>query len=51
MCKVIEEMQTEIKVDAAKRMISDGILPLEKVAEYVDLPLNEIKSLQAEQSA
>lgn len=35
----------------ARRMLADGSVPLEKIAEYVDLPLNEIKSLQAEQSA
>ncbi len=50
MCKVIEDMRTqerkEAMIDTAKRMIADGILTLEKIAEYVGLPLDEVKSLQ-----
>lgn len=59
MCKIIEDMRREERKEAIKevaktvalRMLADGSVPLEKIAEYVDLPLNEIKSLQAEQSA
>ena len=50
MCKVIEDMRTqerkEAMTDTAKRMIADGILTLEKIAEYVGLSLDEVKSLQ-----
>lgn len=50
MCKVIEDMRTqerkEAMIDTAKRMIADGILTLEKIAEYVGLPLDEVKNLQ-----
>lgn len=52
--KVIEDMRTqerkEAMVDTAKRMIADGILTVEKIAEYVGLPLDEVKKLQAGQS-
>lgn len=63
MCKIFEDMLREEREEAisegikesartaARRMLADGSVPLEKIAEYVDLPLNEIKSLQAEQSA
>lgn len=51
MCKVIEDMRTqerkEAMIDTAKRMIADGILTLEKIAEYVGLSLDEVKNLQA----
>lgn len=59
MCKIIEDMRREEREEAikevaktaARRMLADGSVPLEKIAEYVDLPLSKIKSLQAEQSA
>ncbi len=55
MCKVIEDMRTqerrEAMIDTAKRMIADGILTLEKIAEYVGLSLDEIKSLQTGHNA
>ncbi len=50
MCKVIEDMRTqerkEAMIDTAKRMIADGILTLEKIAEYVGLSLDGVKNLQ-----
>lgn len=59
MCKVIEDMRTqerreakkEAKIDAAKRMIADGFLTLEKIAEYVGLSLDEVKNLQTGHNA
>ena len=48
MCKVLEDMQKEIRIDTAKRMIADGTLPLEKVAEYAGLSLEEVQGLQKE---
>lgn len=66
MCKVMEEMRREEREEgikegikkgikestrtAALRMLSDGTLALEKIAEYVGLTLDEVKKLQAEQS-
>lgn len=67
MCKVIEEMRREereegiqegIKIGfkqstrtSALRMLSDGSLSPEKIAEFLGLPLDEVKELQAEQGA
>ena len=63
MCKVIEEMRKEEREEgikegmmesmrtAALRMLADGTLALEKIAEYVGLPLDEVKKLQAGQGA
>ncbi len=59
MCKVIEEMRREEREAgiqegmraAALRMLADRTLAPEKIAEYVGLPLDEVKKLQAEQSA
>ena len=54
MCKVIEDMRKEERketlVEVAKRLVLDGTLSLEKIAEFVGLPLDEVKSLQARQS-
>lgn len=55
MCKVIEDMRTqerkEAMIDTAKRMIADGILTLEKIAEYAGLSIDEVKSLQIGRNA
>ncbi len=56
MCKVMEDMRKEslqegVKegaINTAKRMLADGILTLEKIAEYAGLPLDEVKKLKAE---
>lgn len=46
MCKVMEDMRKESLKEVAKRMLSDGMLTLEKIAEYVGLPLDEVKKLK-----
>ena len=51
MCKIMEDMRNETLKEAAKRMITDGILTLEKIAEYARLSLDEVKELQAEKNA
>ena len=55
MCKIFEDMciqeRKEALIDVAKRMIADGTLPLEKVAEYAGLSLEEVQGLQARQEA
>ena len=63
MCKVMEDMRKEslqegvkegIKegaIHTAKRMLADGMLTLEKIAEYAGLSLDEVKKLKAEQTA
>ena len=62
-CKVMEDMRKEslqegvkegIKegaIHTAKRMLADGMLTLEKIAEYAGLSLEEVKKLKAEQTA
>ena len=55
MCKVMEDMRSQAALERVKtvvyRMLSDGVLSLEKIAEYAELPLEEVKKLQAEQHA
>ena len=63
MCKVIEEMRREEREEgiqegirknartSALRMLADGSLSLEKIAEFSSLPLDEVRRLQAEQGA
>lgn len=62
MCKVIEDMRREEReegmkegrkegrmeerIEVAKKMLFDGVLPLEKIAEYARLSLDEVKHLQ-----
>ena len=59
MCKIMEDMRNETRnetlkesaVNTAKRMIADGMLALEKIAEYAGLSLDEVKQLQADKNA
>ena len=55
MCKVMEDVKNEAAKEkamaVAKRMVADGILTLEKIAEYVGLSLDEVKKLKAGQNA
>ena len=58
MCKAMEEMwekavqegreegKEETKIENAKRMLKDGKLPLELIAEYSGLPLEEVVKLK-----
>lgn len=63
MCKVMEDMRNESLKEGikkgqresmkatAERMLADGTLALEKIAEYVGLSLEEVEKLQAGQGA
>lgn len=51
MCKVMEDMRNESLKEVAKRMLEDGMLTIEKIAEYAGLPLDEVKKLKAERTA
>ena len=55
MCRAMEDMRnqtlTEGAINSARRMLADGILTLEKIAEYTGLPLDEVKKLEAERTA
>ena len=56
MCRSIEEMLeknakevTERNtLEFARRMIADNELPLEKIAEYSDLSIEEVRKLESE---
>lgn len=50
MCKVMEDMRKESVKEVAERMLADGLLTLEKVAEYAGLSLDEVRKLKAEQT-
>lgn len=47
MCKAMEDMLKESLVEVAKKLLIDGTLTIEKIAEYVGLSLDEVKNLQA----
>ena len=50
-CKMMEDMRKESLKEVAKRMLADGMLTLEKIAEYAGLSLEEVKKLKAERTA
>ena len=43
--RIVEELVKEEKFDAAKRMLADGILSIEKIAEYLGLTVDEVRGL------
>ena len=54
MCKAMEDMRNQTlkegMVNVAKRMLADGTLTMEKIAEYAGLSLDEVKKLKAEKA-
>lgn len=56
MCRIMEDMRNESLNEGIQeekrmtviRMLTDGMLTLEKIAEYSGLPLDEVKKLKAE---
>lgn len=58
MCRIMEDMRNEAlkegamnaAINNAKRMLADGMLTLEKIAEYAGLSLDEVKKLKADQT-
>ena len=56
MCRIMEDMRNESLNEGIQeekrmtviRMLTDGMLTLEKIAEYAGLPLDEVKKLKAE---
>ena len=47
--ELYEEEKYEAMTEIAKRMLSDGILSLEKIAEYSGLTVEEVKVLAEQQ--
>ncbi len=54
MCRVMEEKWEEGRksnqLETAKRMLASGKLTLEEIAEYSNLPLDEVRRIASEQS-
>lgn len=55
MCRAMEDMRNQTlskgMIEVAKKLLTDGTLTLEKIAECVGLSLGEVKKIQAGQSA
>ena len=55
MCKAMKDMRNQTlregMIEVAKKLLSDGTLTLEKIAECVGLSLDEVRKLQTGQSA
>lgn len=55
MCRTMEDMRNQTlhegMIEIASKLLSDGTLTVEKIAECVSLPLDEVKKLQPGQSA
>ena len=55
MCRAFEETRNEgkyqEKIETAMRMIRDGALPLEKIAQYSGLPIEKVQELAGARTA
>lgn len=55
MCKAMEDMRKQTlkegMTESALRMLADGALSLEKIAEYSGLSIEEVKELNENKSA
>ena len=55
MCRAMEDMRNQTlregMIEVAKKLLTDGTLTLEKIAECVGLSLDEVKSLQTGRNA
>ena len=48
MCKIIEELISEEKKEIALKMLRDGKLAKEEIANYFGLTLDEVETLEKE---
>ncbi|WP_215701407.1 hypothetical protein [Clostridium sp. MCC353] len=55
MCKAIEDMRAEerreVSIDITLHMLKDGVLAIEKIAEYSGLTVDEVKALASQKTA
>lgn len=51
MCKIFEDMQKEVVMKVALRMLCTGTYPLEEIVRISGLSLEEVQGLQAEREA
>ncbi len=53
MCQILENMRNETilkeRTEVAKRMLKDRTITLEKIAEFVGLSVDEVRTLKTEQ--
>lgn len=53
MCRAMEDMRNQTMkegmINVAKRMLEDGIITLEKIAEFVGLSVEEVKKIKTDQ--
>ena len=45
MCKAVEELLREDKLDAARKLLADGTLTVEKIAECLGLAVEDVEKL------
>ena len=52
MCRAMEDMRNQTlkegMINVAKKMLEDGTITLEKIAEFVDLSVDEVRKLKAD---
>ena len=51
MCRVMEEMRDDVRVEIVLEMIRDGQISLEKIAQYTGLPLEKVREFAENKSA
>ena len=51
MCDILDEMRNDVRIENAKKMIDDGSLPLEKIAEFSGLSIEKVRELAGNKSA
>lgn len=51
MCKALEEMRKNERIEVAQRMLLSGKLGYEEIASYTDLTVEEVKALDQQKSA
>lgn len=51
MCKALEEMRKNERIEVAQRMLLSGKLSYEDIADYTDLTIEEVKALDQKKSA
>lgn len=54
MCRAMEDMRNQTlkegMVSVAKKMLEDGTITLEKIAEFVDRSVEEVKKIKTDQN-
>lgn len=51
MCDILEDMKNDVRIENARKMLEDGSLSLEKIAEFSGLTIEKVRELAGNQSA